>query len=62
MINRQSLNIIEYKYKMGAYSLETLVDKVKNKELTQDEFFSITRKNYQGFRRVQEMDLEKTKE
>jgi hypothetical protein len=31
---------------MGAYSLETLVDKVKNKELTQDEFFNITRKNY----------------
>lgn len=62
MIDKENLNIVEYKYRMGAYSLQMLVNKVENGELTQDQFFSVTRKKYKGFRQIQEMDLEKAKE
>ena len=58
MIDKENLNIVEYKYRMGAYSLEMLMKKVETGELTQDQFFSVTRKKYQGFKQAQKINLE----
>ena len=58
----ESINIIQYKYKMGALSIKQLVEMEENQEISEDDFFEITRKNYQGFRQSYKMDLEKTKE
>lgn len=57
----ESLIIIQYKYSTGALSIEDLVKMVEQNQLSEKEFFEITRKNYQGFRQVHKMDLEKAK-
>lgn len=41
-------NILTYQYKMGTCSLNDLIRLVKEKELTEEDFFEITRLNYQG--------------
>ena len=43
-----TVNILEYQYKMGTCSLSDLIRLVKEKELTEEDFFEITRLNYQG--------------
>lgn len=43
---QESKNLITYKWHEGVYSLEDLLILVKYKKLTPDEFFDLTRFNY----------------
>ena len=40
------IDLIKYKWELGAYSLQDIVNFVKNQELTSEDFFEITRFNY----------------
>ena len=40
--------LIKYKYDMGGYSLDEMIELVEKNVLTEDDFHSITSKNYSG--------------
>ena len=42
------MDVIKYKWETGAYNLQNMIDLVKNQELTSEEFFKITRLNYEA--------------
>lgn len=44
----ESMNIINYKWNNGVYSLKDLIILVEYKKITQKQFFEITRINYKG--------------
>lgn len=44
----ESMNIINYKWNNGVYSLKDLIILVEYKKITQEQFFEITRINYKG--------------
>ena len=53
----ESLILIKYKWDMGIYSLEQIIRLVKNKILTKQDFFYITRFNYNGLiRKLKKMN------
>ena len=49
---QESKNLITYKWHEGVYSLEDLLILVKYKKLTPDEFFDLTRLNYEGLLKI----------
>lgn len=44
----ESENIVEYKWSNGVYSLEDMIILVKYGQITPQQFFEITRYNYEG--------------
>lgn len=44
----QSKVIIKHKWDHGVYTLEDMINLVKNGNITKEEFFNITRYNYDG--------------
>ena len=40
--------LIEYKWNQGIYELKDMIELVKDQKLTKQEFFDITRYNYDG--------------
>ena len=47
---KESFLLIKNKYEMGAYDLEDLLNMVENKIINKEEFFDITRFNYDGLK------------
>lgn len=56
MIRNESDNVITYKYKEGNYSLEDLMILVQFERLTPEQFFEITRFNYEGLLRSRDTE------
>lgn len=44
----EDIILIEYKWNHGVYELKDMIELVKNQRLTKQEFFDITRYNYDG--------------
>ncbi len=44
----QSLILIRHKWNSGAYSIEQMIDLVKNDNLTKQDFFNITRYKFES--------------
>jgi len=49
-----NIEILKYQYKMGAYSLQDLMNMVENREISEQDFFEITRKYYKILKNKQE--------
>lgn len=47
----QSENIVQYKWSNGVYSLEDMMLLVKYKQITPEQFFEITRYDYEGVKK-----------
>ena len=47
-MNNESLKLIQYKWQRGVYTIQKMVQKVQKKELTEEQFFDITRKSYKS--------------
>lgn len=45
----QSFYTINYKYQHGVYSIQNIIELVKQKVLTEEEFKDITSYNYKGY-------------
>lgn len=41
-------NLIRYKWESGVYRLKEMIELVKKEKITQQQFFDITRYNYNG--------------
>lgn len=48
---KESYLLIKYKYERGAYTLEKMMDLVKENKISEDEFHQITGYNYQGLKK-----------
>ena len=44
----ENLTILQYKWDTGVYGLEELSELVQSKEITEKDFFEITRYNYKS--------------
>lgn len=44
----EDIILIEYKWNSGVYQLKDMIRLVENQKLTKQEFFDITRYNYDG--------------
>lgn len=44
----EDIILIEYKWNHGIYELKDMIELVKNQKITKQEFFDITRYNYDG--------------
>lgn len=53
----ESMNIINYKWNNGVYSLKDLIILVEYKKITQKQFFEITRINYKGLIKIKEKEI-----
>lgn len=50
-----NIEIIKYQYTLGVYSLNDLIKLVKEKQITEKDFFEITRKYYWAVLKTQKM-------
>ena len=46
MIMKMSKTLIEFYYQLGVYDIDKMIQLVKKKEITEQQFFEITRLNY----------------
>lgn len=46
----ENLSLIKYKYEMGGYTLELVMNLVEREIITEDEFKSVTTYHYQGLK------------
>ena len=44
----ESVSVIQYKWKVGVYDLKDMIKMVKDGIIDKDEFFDITRYNFNG--------------
>ena len=44
----ESVSVIQYKWKVGVYDLKDMIKMVKDGIINKDEFFDITRYNFDG--------------
>lgn len=47
---KESYNLIKYKFEMGIYSIDKMIELVENNQITEYEFKFITSYNYKGIK------------
>ena len=48
----ESISLIAYKYRIGAYTLEDMIELVEKGFITKEDFFNITRYNFDGVKKT----------
>ena len=51
----QDIELIRYKWQQGVYDVEDMIDLVCKKIITKDQFFNITRYNFDGIVQVRKI-------
>lgn len=52
---KQTVNIIKYKWDYGVYSLADMMKKVKKGQITEEDFFNITRYHIDGIKKLKNL-------
>lgn len=51
---KESYNLIKYKFEMGVYPIDKMIELVKDNQIIEDEFKFITSYNYKGIKEMRD--------